>query len=471
VRSIIRKILLESVEPQKIEVGDIFFITETNNLIMVTNIIQDGKPGIKSVQTMWGTKQYESEGYSLKYKVSLNNGKTWAYEDVGEENHDGEGHYVDTGWIGELVKMGYWSLLQKNINFFDSLTESEEEFDWLPTQNEIGLKVRVDGKPFYIENYYHQQDEGMFTSKVGGWSDCYEIIDEKVFNNIDCYIVKFNDHYPKVYFRKQDFVEKDFCNPQMNESEDEFGWATDIVKEQPIKLGDVFYVVDSNFGGDQHPMNHKPEDVRYLLFVTDIYEENGGLMIEYKNCDRKGISYNPKDYNPTNPRCHYDDGDGYYNYVKYDDALNLVDERYWRPMGNNGYYNHLTESEDDFGWAENLVTEPFHLQLIRDNPRKPVRLEDVRYIMFNPSVEVGDKRFNKIAYFLEDNDYYPETLEYFGKKTSYIEITKWIKRTINVRQNGRWNIGPELSEQELYNFSQTENNGKYWAEESSFRFF
>ncbi len=351
------------------------------------------------------------------------------------------------------------------------LKESEEEFDWLPTQNEIGLKVRVDGKPFYIEDYYDQQDEGMFTSKVSGWSYCYEIIDEKVLNNIDCYIVKFDDDYPKVYFRKQDFVEKDFCNPQMNESEDEFGWATDIVKEQPIKLGDVFYIVDSNFGGDQNPMNHKPEDVRYLLFVTDIYEENGGLMIEYKNCDRKGISYNPKDYNPTNPRCHYDDGDGYYNYVKYDDALNLVDERYWRPMGNNGYYNHLTESEDDFGWAENLVTEPFHLQLIRDNPRKPVRLEDVRYIMFNPSVEVGDKRFNKIAYFLEDNDYYPETLEYFGKKTSYIEITKWIKRTINVRQNGRWNIGPELSEQELYNFSQTENNGKYWAEESSFRFF
>jgi hypothetical protein len=590
VRSIIKKILLESIEPNKIEVGDIFSTTErgTENkpLIMVTDIIQDGKPRIRSVQTRWGTKEYESEGYSLNYKVSLDNGETWVYE-------DGEGHYVDTGWIGELIKMGHWSLEQKNVeldsDFFDSLTESEEEFDWLPTQNEIGLKVRVDGKPFYVEDYYHLQDEGMFTSKVGGWNDCYEIIDEKVFNNIDCYIVKFNDHYPKVYFRKQDFVEKDFCNPQMNESEDEFGWATDIVKEEPIKLGDVFYIVDSNFGGDQHPMNHRPEDVRYLFFVTDIYEENGGLMIEYKNCDRKGISYNPKDYNPTNPRCHYDDGDGYYDYVKYDDALNLVDERYWRPMGNNGYYNHLNESEteksecvginlsnvtteqkvsilkkleeiygtfvgfsqypwvdqiqylvtdfttpvtmplkgkrnqcgrwlnyvpenaykketdiyevpismdgtkvrwskeidgreflnmsfiddtsklfeseeDDFGWAKDLVTEPFHHQLMKDNLEKrgghPVDVKDVRYIMFNPAVEVGDKRFNKVAYFLEDNDYYPESLEPFGKKTSYIKITRFKDE----RQNGRWDIGPELSEQELYNFSQTKKDG-YWAEE------
>ena len=27
--------------------------------------------------------------------------------------------------------MGHWSLLQKNINFFDSLTESEENYEWL----------------------------------------------------------------------------------------------------------------------------------------------------------------------------------------------------------------------------------------------------------------------------------------------------------------------------------------------------
>ena len=688
---------MESIEPNKIEVGDIFSTAERDvenkPLIMITDIIQDGKPGIKNAQTRWGTKQYESDGYSLNYKVSLDNGKTWKYE-------DGEGHYVDTGWIGELIKMGHWSLEQKNMDlggdFFDSLTESEEdEFEWLPDQGEIGLKVRVNEKPFHIKNPVHRQDEGIFKSRCS-WSGCYEIVGEEIFTGIDCYIIKLDDHYSEVYFPKKAFLEKDFCgiddtgnrlfesekdevnsncvginlsnlttdekikvlekleqvyntfvgfsryawvdqiqylvtdfttpvtmplkgkrnqcgrwlnyvpenaykeetdsyevpvsmdgtkvrwskeidgreflnmsfiddtNKLFESEKDDFGWANEIINEDPIKVGDVFYIVDTNFGvGIEHPIDYRPENVRYIFFVTKIYKRNGDFRVEYKHCNNQGISYDPRDFNPTQPRCHYGDIDT----IKYKDALNLVNEKYWRPIGNNGYhlspplyesenksdyswllnqsmlglkfyepkefetegtiytvvkegknrikvdwvntisenwpdqttkldkidfikqlndnylvlmpesmslddtiniFDKLNESEDDFGWAENLVTEPFHYQLMRDNPRKPVRLEDVKYIMFNPPVEVGDKRFNKIAYFLEDNDYYPDTLESFGKKTSYIEITKWIKRTINVRQNGRWNIGPELSEQELYNFSQTENNGKYWAEEFIF---
>jgi hypothetical protein len=348
----------------------------------------------------------------------------------------------------------------------------ESEFDWLPDQGEVGLKVIVNGKPFYIKNPVHRQDEGIFKSRCS-WLGCYEIVGEEIFTGIDCYIIKLDDHYPEVYFPKKAFLEKDFCGiddtgNRLSESEkDDFGWANEIINEDPIKVGDVFYIVDTNFGvGIEHPIDYRPENVRYIFFVTKIYERNGDFKVEYKHCNNQGISYNPKDFNPTQPRCHY----GNIDTIKYKDALNLVNEKYWRPIGNNGYHLSppLNESEDDFGWAENLVTEPFHYQLMRDNPRKPVRLEDVKYIMFNPPVEVGDKRFNKIAYFLEDNDYYPDTLESFGKKTSYIEITKWIKRTINVRQNGRWNIGPELSEQELYNFSQTENNGKYWAEEFIF---
>ena len=445
----------------------------------------------------------------------------------------------------------------------------ESEFDWLPDQGEIGLKVRVNEKPFHIKNPVHRQDEGIFKSRCS-WLGCYEIVGEEIFTGIDCYIIKLDDHYPEVYFPKKAFLEKDFCgiddtgNRLFESEKDDFGWANEIINEDPIKVGDVFYIVDTNFGvGIEHPIDYRPENVRYIFFVTRIYKRNGDFRVEYKHCNNQGISYNPRDFNPTQPRCHYGDIDT----IKYKDALNLVNEKYWRPIGNNGYhlspplnesenksdyswllnqsmlglkfyepkefetegtiytvvkegknrikvdwvntisenwpdqttkldkidfikqlndnylvlmpesmslddtiniFDKLNESEDDFGWAENLVTEPFHYQLMRDNPRKPVRLEDVKYIMFNPPVEVGDKRFNKIAYFLEDNDYYPDTLESFGKKTSYIEITKWIKRTINVRQNGRWNIGPELSEQELYNFSQTENNGKYWAEEFIF---
>jgi len=342
--------------------------------------------------------------------------------------------------------------------------------------------------------------------------------------------------------------------------ESEFDWVDDIVNQPQIKVGDVYYIVDGVFGTDVHPMDYKPEKVRYLFHVTKVFEKNGNFYLKYEYCNPNQVTYNPKDYNSS--KCNYYTDDAYSSKIEYKNALNLINNSYWRLMGNNGkgineseefdwlpdqseiglkvrvnekpfhlknpvhrqdegifksrcswlgcyeivgeeiftgidcyiiklddhypevYFpkkaflekdfcgiddtSNLFESEEDFGWVGDINTEPFHYQLMRDNPRKPVRLEDVKYIMFNPPVEVGDRRFNKIAYFLEDNDYYPDTLESFGKKTSYIEITKWIKHTINVRQNGRWNIGPELSEQELYNFSQTENNGKYWAEEFIF---
>lgn len=333
---------MESIESQKIEVGDIFSTAERDvenkPLIMITDIIQDGKPGIKNAQTGWGTKQYESDGYSLNYKVSLDNGETWKYE-------DGEGHYVDTGWIGELVKMGHWSLLQKNINFFDGLNESE--YDWVPKQSEIGLKVRVNNKNFFIKNPIHQQDNGMFTQIIHGWNGCYEIIGEEILKGVDCYVIDLNETYHEVYFRKKDFLEKDFCGI---------------------------------------------DDTSNRLFESE-------------------------------------------------------------------------ESEENYEWLEDLGSEPFQNVLIKNNPRIPHLSDDIDIIMFNPPVAVGDKRFNKIAYWLEDEDYYPETLEVYNIKTSYIKIT----RHKDDRYNGRWKIGPQLTEQELYNLSQTPKhpnwNGNFWEEE------
>ena len=125
----------------------------------------------------------------------------------------------------------------------------------------------------------------------------------------------------------------------LKEYENELGWVDEIIKQEPIKVGDVFYVVDRSITIDMHPLNYKPKDVRFLFFVTDIYEGSDGFELTYRNCDPEDISYDPKDYNPTNPRCHYDDGDGYYTDIEYKDALNLINQQYWRPMGNNGYYN------------------------------------------------------------------------------------------------------------------------------------
>ena len=78
---------MESIESQKIEVGDIFSTAglerdvENKILIMVANIICDGEPGSKVVNSSWGTRHYNSDGCSLNYKVSLDNGETWNYED------------------------------------------------------------------------------------------------------------------------------------------------------------------------------------------------------------------------------------------------------------------------------------------------------------------------------------------------------------------------------------------------------
>ena len=302
---------------------------------MVTDIICDGEPGRKVVNSSWGTKEFNSNGCSLKYKVSLDNGENWNYEDYED--------YVDTGWIGELIKMGHWSLLQKNINFFDSLNESE--YDWVPKQSEIGLKVRVNNKNFFIKNPIHQQDNGMFTQIIHGWNGCYEIIGEEILKGVDCYVIELNETYHEVYFRKKDFLREDFCDF--------------------IKRG------------------------------FDIKEE----------------------------------------------------------------------SEENYEWLEDLGSEPFQNVLIKNNPRIPHLSDDIDIIMFNPPVAIGDKRFNKIAYWLEDEDYYPEILEEYNIKTSYIEIT----RHKDDRQNGRWKIGPELNEQELYNLSQTPKhpnwNGNFWEEE------
>jgi hypothetical protein len=378
VRSIIRKILLESIESQKIEVGDIFSTAERDvenkPLIMITDIIQDGKPGIKNAQTRWGTKQYESDGYSLNYKVSLDNGETWKYE-------DGEGHYVDTGWIGELVKMGHWSLLQKNINFFDGLNESEkneENYDC------VGINLSnltTDEKIKVLEKL------------------------EQVYNTF----VGFSRY---AWVDQIQYLVTDFTTPVT------VSLTLASLKGRIGKCGRYFTSVPENA--------YKEETDSYEIPVS----MNGTKLKWSKEIDASEFL-----------------------------NMSFIDDT-----------SKLFESEEDYEWLEDLGSEPFQNVLIKNNPRIPHLSDDIDIIMFNPPVAVGDKRFNKIAYWLEDEDYYPETLEEYNIKTSYIEIT----RHKDDRQNGRWKIGPELNEQELYNLSQTPKhesiihpnwNGNFWEEE------
>lgn len=468
---------MESIESQKIEVGDIFFTTEkageNKPLIMVANIICDGEPGRKVVNSSWGTRHYNSDGCSLNYKVSLDNGETWNYE-------DGEGHYVDTGWIGELIKMGHWSLLQKNINFFDGLNESEEDFDWLPNQSEIGLKVKVNNKTFFIKNPIHQQDNGMFTQIIYGWNDCYEIIGEEILKGVDCYVIKLTEDYPEVYLRKKDFLEKDFCgiddtsklfeSEKNKENYDCVGInLSNLTTDEKIKILEKLEQVYNTFVG--FSKYAWVDQIQYL--VTDFTTPVTMPLKGKRNQCGRWLNYVPEN-------AYKEETDSYEIPVSMDgtkvkwsreiDAREILNIPFIDDISN------LFESEENYEWLEDLSSEPFQNVLIKNqqllqlkntklNPRIPHLSDDIDIIMFNPPVAVGDKRFNKIAYWLEDEDYYPSTLEEFGLKTSYIEIT----RHKDDRQNGRWKIGPELNEQELYNLSQTPKhpdwNGNFWEEE------
>lgn len=341
----------------------------------------------------------------------------------------------------------------------------ESEFDWLPDQGEIGLEVRVNGKYFYTKNYFHNVDRGFFHSRCT-WEGCYKIVGEGVLEGngvtIPCYIVYLNEDYPKVYFRKQDFKEQDFCSVELNESMEETSDCVGInlsklTTDEKIKVLEKLELIYNTFiGFSQYAW---VDQIQYLItdFTTPVTMPLKGKR---NQCGR-WLNYVPEN-------AYKEETDSYEVPISMDGTKlrwsKEIDGREFLNMSFIDDTSNLFESEEDFGWVENLDTEPFHHQLMRDNLEKrdghPVDVRDVRYIMFNPAVEVGDKRFNKVAYFLEDNDYYPESLEPFGKKTSYIKITRFKDE----RQNGRWDIGPEISEQELYNFSQTKKDS-YWAEE------
>ncbi len=387
----------------------------------------------------------------------------------------------------------------------DKLKESEEEFSWV---GEIDAEPIKKGDVFYIVdggvlephtplNYKPKNVRYLFfvTDIIKGsngfiikYQNCDRMdisYDPKKYNptsaDHNCHYGDDDDESEIDYIDALKLINSNYWRlmgnngyyNHLNESEDDFGWVDDLNKEI-VKKGDVFYIVDGIYSEDSnmYPPDYKPKNVRYLFHVTDIFESNNRFFLEYSFCRPKNVTYNPKEYNTNN--C----GDFGYEKIVYENALELINSNYWRLMGNNGYYSHLTESEEDsLEWTKDLHTEPFHLQLIRDKPSGVIDIVDTEYIMFNPPVEVGDKRFNKIAYFLEDNDYQPQTLEPFGKKTSYIKIIKHKRYlTHNERETtrpheaewfeyGRWNIGPELSEQELYNFFSQTKNGKYWAEE------
>ena len=114
----------------------------------------------------------------------------------------------------------------------------------------------------------------------------------------------------------------------------DLGWA-DEVSELDINVGDVYYIID---GGDWNspPLrdDYKPKNTRYILVINDI-KAFGGEIYVYKNlCNNYNTSYNPKDY--TIEKClNYTTLEN--DYLRLDRALDLINKKYWRYMGNSKY--------------------------------------------------------------------------------------------------------------------------------------
>ena len=117
------------------------------------------------------------------------------------------------------------------------------------------------------------------------------------------------------------------------------------------------------------------------------------------------------------------------------------------------------EIDDSMDW---IRQHDFHLDLISQNNRKINSLSEVKKILFNPAVMTSNQKFKDVAYYLEDMDYMPENLV-FDQYLSYIEIKKQPQGKGLFIKNGKYFVGPSVSDDELIKISEEE--GSFWYEE------
>jgi len=247
-------------------------------------------------------------------------------------------------------------------------------------------------------------------------------------------------------------------------------------------MRNLIYKILREVENDLGDLNWAKEVIEGLPLVGNIYRAQHNdkndwdldIMIVEVDLDEDKVKYVTKVSDENTP--YYSKGNNRSGDINFKDAQSIIGSNYWVkiPKEESLYknFNNINESEEnEFDWVEEPSNEPFHNILMRNERRRPRLMDEIRTIMFNPPVEIGSRRFNNIAYWLEDHDYYPEELKLEGR-TSYIEIIKQ-KGTNNIR-NGRWKIGPELSNQELYELSQTTKNGwnyNFWEDEFMARFY
>lgn len=117
------------------------------------------------------------------------------------------------------------------------------------------------------------------------------------------------------------------------------------------------------------------------------------------------------------------------------------------------------EIDDSLDW---IKQHDFHLDLMSQNKRYIKSLREVKKILFNPTVQTSNEKFKNVAYYLEDRDYMPENLV-FERYLSYIKIKKQPEGTGLFVKNGKYFVGPTVSDDELIEMSKEE--GCFWYEE------
>lgn len=352
-------------------------------------------------------------------------------------------------------------------NLFDQINESEN--------TDIGSKHNPHRGDFLLSKKAIFVDGKDQATTVGNFYEIKSIRDEggaikTIFiNDFDAphTVTPTNDFF-KEYFEYVPREYKDDINIDTStlfeSEEDELEWAQDVINTLP----------DTAIIGQTYRVT-LPEEEKAIIdvLITDIkngktYDSTRAIIYDPINTTISDQEEFLRDYNIEEDS------------TQLKHANHLIQTGHWVPIkledslfkNDKFIHTNIYESEEnDFEWVDPPNEEPFHKILMRGQRRRPRLMDEVRTIMFNPPVEIGSQRFNKIAYWLEDHDYYPEELKLEGR-TSYIEIIRQ-KWSSNIR-NGRWRIGPELSNQELYELSQTTKNGwnyNFWEDEFIARFY
>ena len=340
------------------KIGDIFNTnTEANILVKIVDIVcvEGYKPKSRIYHTIsGGSIKVELYGCRIHFDESRDKGKTWS-----------EGFGTELEWLNILINRGWWTKVNNN------LSESEDEIElakiiitepidlwnifknsnFSKTSDLYNLKVKLTPKD---DEYFTISLSNCGENPPGWWyNNAFNIIQwgYKTKEYIDCGAchgkVYLDDCDDKVfgvvlkhntmdydYWVSEEMVNLVLTNEDIikESEENSLEWVEDIIKNMPLDIGNVFYIVDNGADyGEIFPDNYRPKNVRYVFYVSEIINRGEELFIKTPLCNPNKVTYNKKDYHEVSVRCSWGDDEDR-EYISYQNAIKLIDSKYWRPM-------------------------------------------------------------------------------------------------------------------------------------------